>query len=242
MCTLALLRDLDPEHPLILVANRDERLDRPSEAPRRRTDPRPHTAGRDRVAGGTWLGVNEAGLVVGLTNHWTGTPADPRRASRGPIVTALMRESTVEEVARHLARLDPQRTNAFLLLAARAGEGAAWFASADGLRAHPIDEPAFFLGNAWPGSASDHRPRRLRELVESADGSGDLGSRLARALADHEGGPGAVCVHTDQGYGTVSSTQIWIGVSGRAVRLLHAEGAPCSVPFSDLSAELPRPS
>lgn len=69
MCLLIVLRGEFAEHPIVVAANRDERKDRASSPPglwvgrRRRV-----IAPRDRLAGGTWLGVNDRGLFAGITN------------------------------------------------------------------------------------------------------------------------------------------------------------------------------
>jgi uncharacterized protein with NRDE domain len=66
-----------PEAPLVVAANRDEALDRPSGPPRRYPlGERSVLAPEDKVGGGTWLGVNDQGLFVGITNRF-GLPKDP---------------------------------------------------------------------------------------------------------------------------------------------------------------------
>ena len=62
MCTLVILRRPGHDWPLLLGANRDEMKDRPWDAPARHWDDRPEVvAGRDRLSGGSWLGVNKDG-------------------------------------------------------------------------------------------------------------------------------------------------------------------------------------
>ena len=69
MCTLALYFNVFGELPLLVAANRDEHFDRPSAPPAEIAgDPR-IVAGRDLRVGGTWLGVNEHGLLVGILNR-----------------------------------------------------------------------------------------------------------------------------------------------------------------------------
>lgn len=80
--------------PLIIAANRDEYHSRPT-APLAYWQPNEKTdgilAGRDLVAGGTWLGINKTGKLAALTNH-----RDPVRSnrqwnrSRGDLVTAYL--------------------------------------------------------------------------------------------------------------------------------------------------------
>ena len=69
MCLLIVVRGRFAGHPIVVAGNRDERRDRKASPPglwvgeRRRV-----LSPRDRVAGGTWLGVNDLGAFAGLTN------------------------------------------------------------------------------------------------------------------------------------------------------------------------------
>ena len=80
VCLLVLLFGVDPDAPLVVAANRDERLDRPAVAMTVLAEGGPRIlGGRDNKAGGTWLAVNEYGVVAGLTNRPAPDGADPAR-------------------------------------------------------------------------------------------------------------------------------------------------------------------
>src|SRR3954468_4047366 len=83
MCTLVVAAHVFEGNPLVIVANRDERLDRASSPPS--IWPGGFLAPRDDVAGGTWLGVNPSGVFVGITNRYLGSQ-DATRVSRGALV------------------------------------------------------------------------------------------------------------------------------------------------------------
>ena len=68
MCTLILYYRCRDDWPLLVAGNRDERLDRPAQAPRALPGKLRRWAGIDKEANGTWLGLNAAGTIVGLTN------------------------------------------------------------------------------------------------------------------------------------------------------------------------------
>ena len=69
MCLIAFAYKVHPHFPLIVAANRDEFLDRPAD-PARFWPAEPHVlAGRDRKAGGTWLGITTSGRFAALTNY-----------------------------------------------------------------------------------------------------------------------------------------------------------------------------
>jgi uncharacterized protein with NRDE domain len=90
MCVIYLAFGQHPEHPLILLANRDEFYDRPTQAARFWHD-HPHIyGGRDLVGGGTWLGVTKRGRFAAVTNYrdpW----APIGTLSRGNLVAEFLR-------------------------------------------------------------------------------------------------------------------------------------------------------
>src|SRR5438552_11375120 len=90
MCLLAVLFHAHPEAPVVIAANRDERYARAAEAVQvlRPSAPR-ILGGRDVLAGGTWLAVNEHGVYAGVTNRPAPTGRDPSRRSRGELPLAL---------------------------------------------------------------------------------------------------------------------------------------------------------
>jgi uncharacterized protein with NRDE domain len=89
MCTLVAFVDSWSGAPLVVAANRDERLERPATGPQRWRD-EDFVAPRDELAGGTWLGLHRAGLFVGVTNR-AGTVRDPKLSSRGRRVRHVVR-------------------------------------------------------------------------------------------------------------------------------------------------------
>jgi uncharacterized protein with NRDE domain len=88
-----------PDYPLLVAANRDEQYDRPS-APPRLLDNRPRViAGRDLRAGGTWLGINEHGVVAAMLNRRINSHnvPFPGARSRGLLCMDLLARRSVEE-------------------------------------------------------------------------------------------------------------------------------------------------
>jgi len=88
MCLIAFAIDIDAACPLLIAANRDEFLDRPTAGLHRWAlrSGAGVVAGRDLRDGGTWLGVSPGGRVAMLTNVRDGQPG-PGRRSRGELVT-----------------------------------------------------------------------------------------------------------------------------------------------------------
>ncbi|HVO31631.1 MAG TPA: NRDE family protein, partial [bacterium] len=99
MCLLVVLSRVHPDHPLVIAANRDELLARAATAMTvlRESGPR-ILGGRDELAGGTWLAVNEHGVVAGLTNAPPGKNGrDASKRSRGALPLRLAGHSRAAE-------------------------------------------------------------------------------------------------------------------------------------------------
>ena len=88
MCVAALAWRAHPRWKLLAIANRDEFHARPA-APLARWD-NGIVAGRDLEAGGTWLGVSEAGRFALVTNFRLPGYPKPGMASRGGLVTGWL--------------------------------------------------------------------------------------------------------------------------------------------------------
>lgn len=84
-----------------VAANRDEAYARPFTAPRVWVAGTPFWAPRDEEEGGTWIGVNRAGLVAAITNRST-LPESKGRASRGLLVTGMLARGGLDEACSWL--------------------------------------------------------------------------------------------------------------------------------------------
>ena len=129
MCTLVILRRPENDWPLIVAANRDEMLDRPGAPPGRHWPDRAHVcAGLDKLGGGTWLGINDYGLVAGVLNRTGTLGPDPELRSRGELPLEALDHAEATEAARALADLDPAAYRPFNLFVADRGH-AFWITS-----------------------------------------------------------------------------------------------------------------
>lgn len=68
MCLILFSFDPSSKNPLVLAANRDEFFARPSAAAQYWDDAPNVLAGRDLIAGGTWLGITRSGRFAAVTN------------------------------------------------------------------------------------------------------------------------------------------------------------------------------
>jgi hypothetical protein len=236
MCTLTALVGASEELPLVIAANRDEMLDRPAIPPFVWPGLPRVLSPRDETLGGTWLGLNEHGLFVGVTNR-AGLARDPSLRSRGVLVAEALRALSARELHARLEATDPGAYNPFhLLYADRVSAHLTWCDGkalhredlAPGL--HVVTERSFGAGDDLRGA---HVHASWAELY------GDLSATaLGALLARHDEDPfAATCVHADAfRYGTRSSMILFLGATWDATRVLWAEGKPCVTPFVDQAA------
>jgi len=129
VCTVVIYRRPDAPWPLTLAANRDEMAGRPWRPPARHWDDHPHVvAGIDEEAGGTWMGVNDDGVVACVLNRpgSLGPSADKR--SRGELPLEALSHAEAKEAADALSHLDGRAYRSFNLVIADARD-AFWVCS-----------------------------------------------------------------------------------------------------------------
>jgi hypothetical protein len=240
MCTLVAAVRAHPTLPLVIAANRDEAMARPATPPFLWPGPPRLLSPRDELAGGSWLGLNAAGLFVGITNRH-GSPPDPTRRSRGALVIDALGAPSATALHARLASVDPAAYNPFhLLYADRRSAHLTWSDGRDLHRAdlapglHVVTERSF---GATPDARAALVRRRWPEFAGELGAPGGL-LRLGPLLAEHAEDPfSATCVHADVfGYGTRSSMLLSLGEAPGDTRLLWAEGRPCRTPFVDQEA------
>jgi uncharacterized protein with NRDE domain len=87
MCTLIVLYRPNHAWPMLIAANRDEMLDRPWLPPGRHWPERPSViGGLDKLAGGSWFGLNDFGVAAGIMNRRETLGPLPGKRSRGELV------------------------------------------------------------------------------------------------------------------------------------------------------------
>jgi uncharacterized protein with NRDE domain len=232
MCLLAVFHKVLPEAPLVVAANRDESYARPAQAMTVLNEAPPRIfGGRDLQAGGTWLAVNELGVMAGVTNRPGGRT--PGRRSRGELPLAVARHRSADEAAAAFD-LHPEEFNSAWMLAADREScwyidvTAGWEAKKQRL------PPGLHLLENKPygdGSAKLEHVRELLQGVEALRGE-ELVGRLQRALGDHSGkGLDAACVHGPE-YGTRSSTIIVVPADAPP-KIWYTEGPPCTATLKE---------
>src|SRR6185295_10992010 len=119
MCTVVILRRPGHEWPIIIAANRDEMANRPWLPPARHWPDRADvTAGIDQLAGGTWLGINDLGVVAGILNRRNSLGHDPKLRSRGELVLEALDHADATDAAAALRDLDGRSYRSFNMVVA----------------------------------------------------------------------------------------------------------------------------
>lgn len=240
MCILMVIHKGIPGYPIVVAANRDEYYDRPTQGPCQLADTPAVWGGRDARAGGTWLGVNAHGLVIGLTNRRIREDQenDPQRCSRGLLCLEVLQCSTAAEAADFLASEPSERYNPFNLLMIDQRD-LLWAAYEDKPSMQRLESGLHILANGNINDFETVRIRRARRLLQHA--AYTEGQRyvplLEEVCRDHESGVKdreTICMHRDhERYGTVSSTILALtpGLAGSVYR--YAAGHPCMTLYQD---------
>lgn len=234
MCTLALGYQIDRRWPLLVAANRDEHLGRPSEGWSLRGGVPPFAAPKDLSAGGTWIGVSATGLFAAVTNHYLsfdGYP-DPSRRSRGELVPLVLGAGNAREAATAVRTLDGAQYNPFHLLLADAKEAFLCFFDGETQGIDPLP-PGLHLVTERDREGRGPRADWLRARWPS-----DPTLPRLRELLTHHDASSATCIHGEPVYGTRSSAILRLAPELSASELFSAEGPPCKTPHEDRSTVL----
>jgi uncharacterized protein with NRDE domain len=241
VCTILLAWRCAAAAPIVLAANRDELIARPSAPPGVLSESPLIVGGRDLVARGTWLAVSADGATCAVTNrHPAEGPLvapDPTRRSRGEIPVALLTADRADVTAR-LRDLGPGRYNPVNVL---------WVDENQALVAHVDDSGPVRVVELAPGPHvlttrdvdDTNNPKvamlsaGLQRVLAAGDGSDEVIAGLRAMLADHTSASDspvdAACIHGDV-YGTVSASTVVAG--GGHLVYEHAPGRPCVTPFA----------
>lgn len=240
MCLLAIHFQILAEAPILVAANREEYFDRSSLPPHIQPGRPGVLCGLDQRAGGTWLGVNEFGLLVAATNRKKSSLPDQPR-SRGTLCRELLNCRTAAEASR-LAETE---------LASRRYAGANYVTldavsgyvvqGGDRLEMLPLTSGLHLLTNGDMDDPRDARQRFARELfsAQPMGSSGDFLKVAARVCAT---GPdpvrGTTIVLRGDNRGTVSSTLVALTTRPSEAAYRHAAGPPDLTPYEDYSTLL----
>jgi uncharacterized protein with NRDE domain len=243
VCLLVVASRVVAGEPLIVGANRDEILERPSTAVTVLREGGPRAlGGRDELSGGTWLAVNEYGVCAGLTNEPLGDAKDPSKRSRGKLPIELVRHTTAADAVDALvSAFRPADYNgSWLLVGDRDSLFFVDFTGSDQGTALALPPGTYVLENRALGETSP-KVDLVRAGLEVPPEGDQVAAAFRRVLADHRNPEGearpnaANCVHLDT-FGTRSSCVVRVSAdTGAAPLLWVADGPPCITPYRDVS-------
>src|SRR5262245_51954494 len=234
-------------YPVIIAANRDEHFDRPTAPPALWSTEPKILAGKDLLAGGTWLGVNEHGLLVGILNRRSNGRPDTlnETRSRGLLCLDLLSLKSAADahvfMDRHQEPYQP-----FTVVFVDSSEARIAYNVGQHVTAHKLDEGLHVYSSASEFAVRSEKINRAhvqfaRVLEEARSNCSDKAAwvrSLRRVLGDHTQGNGsndardAICVHGDLA-GTVSSTIIFLDQLEQRFHTFNCPGPPCQASFAE---------
>src|SRR5438105_4983637 len=196
MCLLAVLFRAVEDAPVIVGANREEFYRRRGDPPRLLDSPAPALAGVDPRAGGTWLGVNDRGVVLAITNRpKTQIPAQAR--SRGLLLRELLACTSAASAAQQASRELERSRYAGCNLLCVDRDHAIVLQAGDWLRVRPLPPGLHVLTAHDVNDASDSRiGHALWWLGQREYANGEDCIAALRELCRQPGnGDPPMCVH-----------------------------------------------
>ncbi len=247
MCSIVLLIRLDHDWPVLIAANRDERLDRPWLPPGRHWPDRPGiVAGKDELAGGSWLGINEFGLVAGMLNRRDSLGPLPGKRSRGELVLDALDHADADQARDMLLDLAASAYRPFNMVVAD-NRQAFWLRNRGAaVEAWPLPPGLSMITASDRNDRASLRIRHFLPLWRKATppdpGTGDW-SEWEKLLAstDHDPagtGSDAMAIVSNTGFGTVCGSLIALPAIGhdREPIWRFTAGRPGRLPWSDVLA------
>ena len=240
MCILAIQYRLVPESPILVAANREEFYDRPSLPPSIQSGKPRVLCGTDQQAGGTWLGVNQNGMLVAACNRAkTVPPLAPR--SRGVLCRELLRcasaRQAVDQAMEELATGKYDGVNYVI-----ADAESAWVVhGGDDPNVVELDEGLSIIANGEVNDTRDERVQLASRLLtlQTLDSPVKFLAVASKVFARASLVPGRPSmVVRDQDRGTVSSTLISLGKKPRDAIYQFANGSPDQAKYEDFSPML----
>jgi uncharacterized protein with NRDE domain len=249
MCTVVLLKRPNHPWPLIIGANRDEMAGRPWRPPARHWQDRPNViAGLDELAGGSWLGRNDEGLVAAILNRMGTLGPQEGKRSRGELVLEALDHADAVDAAEALRHLNAAAYRPFNMVVAD-NRDAYWLRN-DGRSVQAFEIPdgvsiltAFELNDMGSDARIRHFLPRFQEAAAPDPESGDwsgwqalLGTSAPAGVLDREAG---LCFQLDNGFGTRSSALLALPAmsrSGIKPVFQFAEGPPSTAAYQPVHA------
>ena len=225
-------------------------IDRPWLPPGRHWPDRPETvAGQDTLSGGSWLGVNDHGVVAAVLNRTGSLGPQAGKRSRGELVLDALDHADARAAAEALSEIDPHAFRSFNLVIAD-DRDAYWLSARNGalsVALHTVPEGVSIITSQDLNEENAPRTRTFLPKFRAAPApdpeTGDwkawedlLATRREGASAPFDD---TMCIVTDRGYGTVSSSLIALPRLEPGAKTLwrFSAGRPDITPFESVLPE-----
>jgi uncharacterized protein with NRDE domain len=252
MCSVVILLRPGHDWPVVLGANRDEMKNRPWAPPARHWPDRPEVvAGIDKLAGGSWMGLNDHGVVAAIMNRMNTLGPAAGKRSRGELVLEALDHADARAAVGFLTDLDPEAYRPFNLVLAD-NRDVFWLrnlGSREEGRGITVERipPGLSMLTAHDRNDRAHSKRIAHFLPEFEtapvpDPAANDWKAWEALLKDRTPAPGgtvydAMCIVGDNGFETVSSSLLALPKVGLDHRPIwrFAAGRPDLMPYENLS-------
>lgn len=214
---MVILRRPGHDWPVLVAANRDERNDRPWKSPGRHWPDRPEVVGGlDELAGGSWLALNDTGVIAAVLNRRGSLGPEAGKRSRGELVLEALDHADARDAVRALAELDGLAYRPFNMVMAD-NRDAYWLRHAGESGEVEVRPLPLGLSMLTAGDLNEPTPRVRRYLprfqetaVPDPDASDWRAWEALMASREHnsDDARAAMAIVTDGPFGTVSSSLI----------------------------------
>ncbi len=242
MSLLAVLYRLVPESPILVAFNRDEYYDRPSHPPTVQSGKPRVLCGLDQRAGGTWLGVNQHGMFVGLTTRRIGGGETIGSRSRGLVAREILRcTSARDAVDKAVDEMTSYIFEPFNLIVCDSESGWLVYNNGEQYEVHPLEIGLNVVGNFNLNDPNDDRVQMASRLLtlQNLDSPVKFLAVASKVFArSPQPGTRASMVIRNHEFGTVSSTLIALSPKPRDAIFQYSAGSPDESRYEDYSPML----
>jgi Transport and Golgi organisation 2 len=243
MCLLAVLYRLVPESPILVAANREEYYDRPSQPPTIQSGKPRMLCGMDQRAGGTWLGVNQHGMFVGVCNRRIpGSSDSVGLRNRGLVAREVLRCGSARNgIDKAMDDLTTNRYEPFNMIICDSESGWVIYNNGEQNEVKPLEDGLNIVGNLNLNDSGDERVQLAHRLLTLQNLDSPVkflavASKVFARTATPTSRASMVIRGPD--WGTISSTLIALSPKPRDAIFQYAAGAPDDAKYEDYSPML----
>jgi len=224
MCTLSFAPS---SGGFYLLMNRDEQRSRAVAIPPQKLVCGNLSAVYPREAsGGTWIGINQHGLMLALIN-WYSTPQlqGAPAFSRGAIIPKLLAKDSASTMEEELHHLPLARLNPFRLILVSAQDQSLYEFRSDSVTCRRLSFP-WARAHWFSSGFEENKAMRIREQTCALESGLDTLTQFRNLHSSHapEKGPFSICMHREDAC-TVSCTEIIM--TNEQATVSYYDSSPC---------------